>query len=92
MKRANKQGNRYYFRVTRNAQVIHSGYMSKLGRFSRIVQAEQFQEAGIEVYIRVSYGKSLDIWGEMTDFINEGFYSNKHDLVLAYRAFLEVGR
>ena len=41
-----------------------------------------FKTNGLKVYVRVNYGNG---------FINEGYYFNKHDLLLAVNAFNEKG-
>lgn len=72
--------------------IVRSAKTTKLGRFSRLVQAEQFSEPNTEVYIRVNYGKQIDSNDELTPFINEGTYTSRDRLMVAYQAFLEVGR
>lgn len=42
-----------------------------------------------KVYIKVSYGFHKDNRGKMQEFYNDGVYTNKHDLSLARRAFME---
>lgn len=92
MKRIGKLTCTYHIKVAKNGKTVLSAFTRKLGRFSRLIQAEHFSEPNTEVYIRVSSGKQTDNDGEMTDFVNEGTYTEKDRLMTAYRAFLEVAR
>lgn len=41
------------------------------------------------VYLRVSYGKSLDNFGKISTFYNDGIYQTKNEYAEALAAFLE---
>lgn len=43
----------------------------------------------LRVYLRVSYGKRIDVFGKLVTFYNDGVYENKKDLWLAFNAFTE---
>lgn len=47
---------------------------------------------GKKFYIRVSYGRKLDVYGQMTEFSNEGEYSSVPELLKALKDFLEEGK
>jgi len=47
------------------------------------------QNSFLKAYLKVSYGKKLDIYNKMTEFINEGYYDKKKDLRQAFRAFIQ---
>ncbi len=47
------------------------------------------KNGGVRYYIKVTYGKQLDIHGKMTMFYNDGFYDTWQELRSAAKAFLE---
>lgn len=91
MKRSNLNNNNYTLRVSENGQTVLRCQTHKIGRISHKSQAIQFSDS-TKVYLRVNYGTFKDCWGKMTDFLNEGVYSNKKDFRRAYNAFMEEGR
>lgn len=56
------------------------------------VLTQKLASANFEkAYLKVSYGRGLNVFGKMTEFLNEGEYFTKQDLKLAFRAFCEEG-
>ena len=43
----------------------------------------------LRVYLKVSDGKREDHRGKMVEFYNDGMYTDKHNFLLAFRAFTE---
>jgi len=58
-------------------------------RFLNHLRTIKWQYKGIKVYIRVSYGKKVDVFGKLSTFYNDGLYENKEDLWSAFNAFKE---
>ena len=80
----------FTFRAIKNGTVVDRCQTHSIRRFYHRIRTIKWQ-TGIEtVCLRVSYGKSLDIFGKMTNFYNDGDYKNKNDLLLALEAFVEV--
>lgn len=48
-----------------------------------------FKTSNLEVYIGVYYGIHKSAYNKKVAFKNEGIYTNKKDLMLAYKAFCE---
>jgi hypothetical protein len=44
----------------------------------------------IKCYIKVCYGKNIDVFGKKKEFYNDGEYEDKKEAIQALRAFLEV--
>ena len=40
-----------------------------------------------KVYLKVSYGKELDVFDKLTEFYNDGYYTDKKELKKAFKAF-----
>ena len=49
------------------------------------IASANFQKA----FLKVVYGKDIDVDGNLVQFDNEGYYDNKKDLRQAFRAFTE---
>lgn len=60
-------------------------HSSKTKRIINTIKRENFLEA----YVKVSYGKSLDIWGKISESFNDGEYKTKEELFFALQAFTE---
>src|SRR4030042_1246481 len=60
-------------------------WSSKTRRIYSILKHENF----LEGYLKVDYGKSKDVFGKNSQFINDGTYKNKEDLISALSAFTE---
>lgn len=58
-------------------------------RFLRRVRLIKWQDSTIKVYLRISYGNMIDVWGKRVTAYNNGTYTNKKDFDLALNAFLE---
>jgi len=53
-------------------------------RLSRLVSSQK----SFPIYLRVSYGRSRDCFNRLVEFYNDGDYTNKKDLMHAFRAFV----
>jgi hypothetical protein len=42
-----------------------------------------------KAYLKVKYGKFLDQGGKMAEFYNDGYYSDKNELIEVLKAFTE---
>ncbi len=82
---------KYILKIIKNdVEVIRVGTGS-LRRFLKIIRTINWQHGPIKVYLRISYGKHEDSYGEMSDFWNDGWYETEEDLMLAFDAFREEG-
>lgn len=43
----------------------------------------------VSVYIKVSYGKQIDVFGKKINFYNDGTYTDEKEFNKAYQAFIE---
>jgi hypothetical protein len=48
-----------------------------------------WKKLNLKTYLRVSYGKHLDVWGKYDTFYNDGWFNTKDDLEWAIQAFIE---
>jgi hypothetical protein len=72
-----------------NGKMIERYETKKLCRFLRKLKLIDWHISGLKVYLRVSSGRSLEAHGILTDFYNDGWYSNKVDFDQSLAAFLE---
>jgi hypothetical protein len=89
MKRLNKKNRLFTFKRYVNGELLQSFRTRKLGRFSLNIQAGQKLQPAEKVYIKVSDGNRVNVFGKNTEFYNSGTYSDKKELVKAYKAFIE---
>lgn len=90
MKRLNKLNRNFTLRTYINGKMAHRVETHKLGRFSHHVQATDFSQPGVSVYLRVSEGEKTDVFGNLVNFYNDGTYKDKESLMQAYHAFIET--
>lgn len=83
-------GVNYFFRVMKNGQTIDRCSTHSWRRFLRQTRTINWQDGGIKTYLKVSYGKFEDNFGELTDFYNEGDCDNQEDFTMALKAFAEA--
>lgn len=81
---------KWYIKVIKNGQTIHSSQLTDYGRISRILQADK--KLGDEFYVRANYGYFKDANGKLARFENEGTYPNYKLTSKAAKAFQEVAR
>lgn len=92
MRKINKNNNNYSFKFIRNGVEEVRCRTHKLGRFRNFVQRCDWKEHNYKAYLRVSYGKGKDVFGETVVFYNDGWYTSLKDFDRAYQAFMEIGR
>ncbi len=61
----------------------------KIRRFLKVLGSLNSLNGDFRAYLKVSYGKGLNVFGKHTEFYNDGEYDNIHDLLLAFDAFKE---
>jgi antitoxin component YwqK of YwqJK toxin-antitoxin module len=52
----------------------------KIKRIYSLVSLAKFPDKVLKAYVKVSYGKFLDAFGKMTEFYNDGYYTDKKEL------------
>lgn len=82
---------RYNFtlKVYEKGQQVKRLETSSKRRFLNHIRTINWQDRGIKVYLRVSYGKQKDVWGKLTNFYNDGFYEDRNEFWKAFEAFTE---
>lgn len=77
------------------AKIIKKGEVTKIyrthkiRRFLKNIRSIKFEDTDIKVYLKVDYGKQIDIYGKRTSFCNEGTYEKEEDFWWAFNAFTE---
>ena len=79
----------FLLRVSKNSKTIKRCSTHSKRRFLKNLRMINWEKGDIEAYLKVEYGKSLNAQGKLTNFYNDGKYSNKEDLWLAFNAFIE---
>ena len=78
----------YTLKTFQDGKEVSSRRTNNSTRFFNFLKAINFielKENNQIVYLKVDYGKHLNVWGEKRSFYNSGSYSTKKDL---WRAFL----
>ena len=79
----------FTFKVIKNNKVIQKCQTHSKRRFLNHLRTVNLENRGTKVYLRVSYGKHIDVFGKKTTFYNDGWYEREEDLWLAFDAFEE---
>lgn len=79
----------YTIKVYKNNKRVQMYRTHKIRRFLKNIRLIKFEDGGINAYIKVGYGKHIDVYGKITDFHNDGVYDNKEDFWWAFNAFIE---
>lgn len=85
-----KQVTKWVVYIKKDGKTIHRRAMTNYGRMMPWLQANFSPECTI--YIRASYGKHLDNFGDVVTFENEGEYNTYEMALQAAQAFQEVAR
>ena len=85
----NKRDRIFYFKRYEKGKVVSKYQTRKLRRFSYSLQAVEFSELTDKVYIKVGYHKKGTLGGKHLKFYNDGYYTDKEELLKAYKAFIE---
>jgi hypothetical protein len=70
-------------------KIVRRQQTDKRRVFARILASLKKLALKEKWYIRVNYGKYKDNFGKLVDFYNDGEYTNKTELMKAYKAFIE---
>lgn len=84
-----EKGKNYTLKVLINGKVIDKVLTHSVRRFLTHLRTINWKNRGVKAYIRVSYGKKVDNYGKLSNFYNDGWYDNKKDLTLMFKAFDE---
>ena len=79
----------FTLRVIKNRQVVQTVRTHSIRRFLNNLRTINWKDGGIKVYLRVNYGKKIDVFGRLSTFYNDGWYKTKEDLWQAFNAFTE---
>ena len=79
----------YTFKIYNNRKVASKLSTHKVRRFLNHLRTIKFSKSIEKVYLRISYGKSPGVFGEMSTDYNDGFFENEKDLLQAFAAFNE---
>jgi len=77
-------------KIFKNNGSISSTKKQKKQTFLHLIEAIPASEVK-NYYLRVTYGKFLDVFGKMETFFNDGEYETKKDLLYALTIFTEKG-
>lgn len=75
--------------VTKNGKKVYGYHSRSKRRFYNRARTINWKDKPLKVYLRVSYGRSKDVWGKYTNYYNDGDYDTKKDFWLALKAFCE---
>lgn len=76
-------------KVIKSGEVIKVYRTHKIRRFLKNIRSIKFEDCELKVYLKVDYGKGIDVYGKKTRFCNEGLYDNSEDFWWAFNAFTE---
>ena len=79
----------YTIKVYKNSKVVQKLTTHKIRRFLKSLRLVKFEDEALSVYLKVGYGKFVDVYGRKSLFYNDGTYDNKEDLWWAFNAFTE---
>lgn len=79
----------YYTLIINQSNKLKKLGTRKLKKLYHFINSQSESET-TTYSLRVSYGQGFDSYGRLTQFENEGAYSNKQDLVHALQCFTEV--
>lgn len=79
----------FAFRVIKNGKTVGRYQAHSKHRFYNRIRSINWKEGVDKIYLRVSYGKSIDNFGKLTNFYNDGEYKTKKNLLFALSAFIE---
>lgn len=80
---------KFIVKVYKDGQLVQKALRHKKTPFVHILRKYLLAENNISVYLRIEYGKELDVFGRLTQFYNDGEYSAEPDLWQAFCAFVE---
>lgn len=84
----NFRAQNYSIRLFINGKLTLNTRTHKLRRFLNILRSIKFKERHLNAYLKVSYGKHLDVYNKYSEFYNDGSYDNEEDFWLAFNSFI----
>lgn len=82
-----RSGVKIVLKLKKDKELAANYHSTKTRRMFGILRNENFSE----VFIKVSYGYYVDVWGNLEEFENSGIYRTKDEAIQALKAFLESG-
>jgi len=79
----------FTLKVIKNRQVIQMVRTHSIRRFLNHLRTINWQDKAIKTYLRVNYGKKVDVFGKLSTFYNDGWYDKVVNMWLAFNAFTE---
>lgn len=79
----------YTIKIRNNGETEQWVRIHKIRHFLKLIRSIKWQDSSFAVYIKVNYGKYLDVHGKLVNSYNDGTYDNKTDFWLAAEAFME---
>lgn len=82
-----RSGVKIVLKLKKDKELAANYHSTKTRRMFGILRNENFSE----VFIKVSYGYYVDVWGNLEEFENSGIYRTKDEAIQALKAFWKVG-
>lgn len=79
----------YTAKIYKNGRMVLIIRTHKIRRFLKKTRLINFTNEGVKAYLKVDYGRFLDVWGKKTLFYNDGTYDNKQEFWEVFNAFTE---
>jgi hypothetical protein len=76
----------YYLKIKEKGQKTRMVRTHSLRKFTSGLRTINWQNSP-SVYLRVNYGKALDVHGRLVAFFNDGQYDNEQELLEVFKAF-----
>lgn len=80
---------KYLIKVYKKGKMAQMSRTKKIRKFLKNARLINFKNNEIKAYLKVDYGRYLDVYGKMINFDNEGTYDNKEDFLWAVDTFTE---
>lgn len=77
----------YTFKVYRKGEVVFRLSTHSIRRFLNHLRTINYPKDAEKVYLRVSYGRSPDVFGKVSTDYNDGYFENHQDLLSVFDAF-----
>jgi hypothetical protein len=84
-----KNGINYFYKVKSQGQEVDRCKTHSKRRFLNKTRLINWKIYTIKVYLKVSYGKGLNVFNKLVNFSNEGVYENRADFEEALAVFTE---
>jgi len=77
----------YTLRLYKNGGKVETFRTKKKKRFLRIIRTINWQNSILKAYLKVSYGRYECVSGCICEFLNDGLYESKKELLEVFRYF-----